>query len=133
MLIAQISDLHVGFDGAIPEDANLRRLDQLLIQLAAMPARPDRLLVSGDLVEHGDEPSYRLLADRLSDCPFPADLMLGNHDARAAFRRGFPDAPDVDGFLQYVVEGASLRMIVLDTLDEGRHGGAFCATRARWL
>jgi 3',5'-cyclic AMP phosphodiesterase CpdA len=133
MLIAQISDLHLGFNGASPEDANLRRLDQLLAHLAAMAARPDRLLVSGDLVEHGDEASYRLLAERLADCPIPADLMLGNHDTRAAFRRVFRDAADADGFLQYVVENASLRMIVLDTLEEGRHGGGFCATRARWL
>src|SRR3546814_16483896 len=26
-----------------------------------------------------------------------------------------------------------LRFIILDTLEEGRHGGAFCDVRARWL
>jgi 3',5'-cyclic AMP phosphodiesterase CpdA len=37
------------------------------------------------------------------------------------------------GFLQYVVETPALRVLVLDTLEEGRHGGAFCEARARWL
>jgi Icc protein len=133
MLIAQISDLHIGFDSPTPDDANLHRLDKVLRRLEAMPKRPDRLLVSGDLVEHGDEPSYRLLGKRLAECPIPSHLMLGNHDARGPFRRAFPDAPDAGGFLQYVVEDPSLRMIVLDTLEEGRHAGAFCASRAAWL
>ena len=57
MLIAQISDLHIGAD-----DDNLSRLDAVLDQLEAMPARPDHLLVTGDLTEHGDETSSLLLA-----------------------------------------------------------------------
>src|SRR5579871_3310073 len=133
MLIAQISDIHIGFDSATAEDANLRRLDAALRRIEAMPVLPDRLLVSGDLTEHGDEASYRLLGERLARCPVPSHLMLGNHDARAGFRKAFPDAADADGFLQYVVEDPSLRMIILDTLEEGRHGGAFCETRAAWL
>jgi Icc protein len=133
MLIAQISDLHLGFDSPTAEDVNLHRLDAVLRQLEAMPIRPDHLLVSGDLVEHGDEASYRLLGRRLAECSFPAHLMLGNHDLRSPFRQVFPDAANADGFLQYIVEDPSLRLIVLDTLDEGRHAGAFCATRAAWL
>ncbi len=133
MLIAQISDLHIGFDSPTADDANLHRLDEVLAQLKAMSRRPDLLLVSGDLVEHGDEASYRLLGDRLAQCPFPSHLMLGNHDVRAGFRQAFPDAGDADGFLQYVIEDPSLRMIVLDTLEEGRHAGGFCEVRATWL
>ncbi len=133
MLIAQISDLHIGFDRPSADDANLLRLDEALRVLEAMPRRPDWMLVSGDLVEHGDEASYRLLGERLAQCPIPSRLMLGNHDSRAGFRRAFPDAPDAGGFLQYVVEDPSLRLIVLDTLEEGRHAGAFCEARAAWL
>jgi Icc protein len=133
MLIAQISDLHIGFDSPTAEDKNLQRLDEVLVRLEAMAARPDRLLVSGDLVEHGDEASYRLLGERLAKCSFPSHLMLGNHDARGPFRRAFPEAADAGGFLQYVVEDPSLRLIVLDTLEEGRHGGGFCERRAAWL
>jgi 3',5'-cyclic AMP phosphodiesterase CpdA len=133
MLIAQVSDLHIGFDSPTTEDANLQRFDAVLRQLEAMPLRPDLLLLSGDLVEHGDEASYRLLRERLARCPISSHLMLGNHDGRAGFRQAFPDAPEADGFLQYVVETPSLRLIVLDTLEEGRHAGAFCGIRAGWL
>jgi hypothetical protein len=38
-----------------------------------------------------------------------------------------------DGFLQYAIEDHPLRILVLDTLEEGRHGGNFCETRAAWL
>jgi 3',5'-cyclic AMP phosphodiesterase CpdA len=133
MLIAQISDIHVGFDSATPQDENIRRLDRVLAQLAAMPARADHLLLTGDLVEHGDEASYRLLADRLAGCPIPAHLIPGNHDSRAAFRTVFPDAADAGGFVQFVIEDPALRIILLDTLEDGRHGGGFCEVRARWL
>jgi 3',5'-cyclic AMP phosphodiesterase CpdA len=133
MLIAQITDLHIGFDSPTAEDANLHRLDEVLRALEAMPQQPDLLLASGDLTEHGDAASFRLLGERLARCPIRSHLMLGNHDTRAGFREAFPDAPDADGFLQYVVELPSLRLIVLDTLEEGRHAGAFCGTRAGWL
>jgi Icc protein len=59
--------------------------------------------------------------------------MLGNHDRRAEFRAAFPDAPDAAGYLQYAIDTPALRILMLDTLDEGRHGGAFCETRAAWL
>lgn len=133
MLIAQISDLHIGADSLTPGDDNLNRLDAVLDHLEAMQARPDHLLVTGDLTEHGDEASYRLLGQRLAQCPFPAHLIPGNHDLRSGFRRAFPEAADADGFIQYVVETPSLRLILLDTLEEGRHGGGFCQTRAAWL
>jgi len=40
MLIAQISDLHIGFDSPTAEDPNLHRLDEVLRQLEAMATRP---------------------------------------------------------------------------------------------
>ena len=58
---------------------------------------------------------------------------LGNHDERATFREVLPEIAFDGGFLQYVVETGPLRLIVLDTLEEGRHGGAFCEARADWL
>jgi hypothetical protein len=63
----------------------------------------------------------------------PVHLMTGNHDMRAPLSRVFPDTPIVEGFVQQVIEGPELRLILLDTLEEGRHGGAFCEIRAGWL
>lgn len=133
MLIAQITDVHVGFDQDDPDELNIQRLDRLLDHLLGLAAQPDLLLVTGDLTDKGDAQSYRRLAERLDRVPFPTYLVLGNHDTRDGFREVFPHAPDEAGFLQFAIEEHPLRLLVLDTLEEGRHGGAFCATRAEWL
>jgi 3',5'-cyclic-AMP phosphodiesterase len=39
----------------------------------------------------------------------------------------------VDSFVQYEIDAGEVRFLVIDTLEEGRHGGAFCDVRARWL
>ncbi|MBX9815150.1 MAG: phosphodiesterase [Sphingomonas sp.] len=133
MLIAQITDVHLGFEPDDPAEYNAKRLNRVLRCLIEGPNRPDLLLVTGDLADRGDADSYRRLANALSPCPFPVHCCLGNHDDRANFRAHFPDAPFVDGFNQFVVALEGLRLIVLDTLEPGRHGGAFCALRADWL
>ncbi len=38
-----------------------------------------------------------------------------------------------DGFHQYAIDDHDLRILVLDSLEDGRHGGGFCETRAAWL
>lgn len=133
MLIAQLTDLHLGFDPSDPDELNTQRFEQALAHLSRRRVAPDLLIVSGDLTEHGDEASYRRVAERLARLPCPVHYAFGNHDIRAAFRAVISGTPDVDGFLQYALDLNGLRLLVLDTLEEGRHGGAFCETRAAWL
>ena len=134
MLIAQITDVHLGFEPGNPDELNRKRLDTTLRTLAAMVPRPDLLLATGDLADTGnDSESYARLREAVAGLPFPVHYALGNHDGRAAFRANFPDAPMPDGFHQYALEAGGLRILVLDTLEEGRHGGAYCETRAAWL
>lgn len=134
MLIAQITDIHLGFDPGDPDELNRRRLDRTLRTLCEMAPRPDLLLATGDLADSGDDSlSYLRLKEAVSGLPFPVHYALGNHDGRAAFRAAFPEAPMPGGFHQYAIEGHDLRILVLDTMEEGRHGGAFCETRAAWL
>ena len=133
MLIAQITDIHLGFEPDTPDEFNRQRLDRVLAELAALSPRPDLLLLTGDLVDRGDAASYERLRDALDGLPFPVHFALGNHDERATFRTVFPHVGFDGGFLQYAIEDPTLRLLVLDTLEEGRHGGAFCDERARWL
>jgi 3',5'-cyclic-AMP phosphodiesterase len=133
MLIAQITDIHLGFDPDNPAEFNRKRLDQVLRTLCEGPNRPDLLIATGDLVDLGDVDSYRRLANALSICPFPVHFCLGNHDLRVTFQEQFQDVPTADGFVQYSVDVGDIRLIFLDTLEEGRHGGAFCEVRAAWL
>ena len=134
LLIAQITDIHLGFDQGNPDEFNRQRLDRTLRVLVDLKPRPDLLLVTGDLAEEGDdETSYGRLRDAFAELPFPVFMAMGNHDSREPFRRAFPEAEAADGFIQYAIEDAPLRILVLDTLEEGRHGGGFCETRAHWL
>jgi len=133
VLIAQITDIHLGFDPDNPSELNRHRLDAVLAVLIEGPNRPDLLLATGDLVDRGDVESYRRLAEALAPCPFPVHYCVGNHDDRASFHAIFPDTPVEDGFIHYVVTRGGRRLIVIDTLEPGRHGGAFCDRRAAWL
>jgi 3',5'-cyclic-AMP phosphodiesterase len=134
MLIAQITDIHLGFEPDNPDEFNRQRLDQALRALREMSPLPDILLATGDLVDAGeDRVSYARFKEALAGLPFPVFPALGNHDGRAAFEEAFPDVPRPDGFVQYAIEEWPVRILVLDTLEEGRHGGNYCETRAAWL
>lgn len=136
VLIAQMTDIHVGFaPDEQPEELNLTRFRATLARLLYGPNRPDLLVLSGDITDHGDLESFAKTADMLKDCPCPIIPLVGNHDSRAGLLSAFSQAVPADGgFLHYVVEAPlGLRIICLDTLEDGRHGGAFCEVRAAWL
>ena len=133
MIIAQITDLHLGFDGPDKPCANTERLRNVIHELNSLKLAPDIILVTGDLVESGEHWSYQKLKDELSALNAPYYLTLGNHDHREDFSKVFPEFAFANGFLNYTIEGWPLRIIVLDSLEEGRHGGEFCEQRAKWL
>jgi len=133
MLIAQVTDIHLGFDPDNPAEFNRKRLDQVLRALNDGPNRPDLLLATGDLTDRGDADSYRRLANAFSQCDFPVWPCMGNHDDRANFAQHFLHIRQEDGFVQYVIPLEGRRIIMLDTLEPDRHGGAFCERRAEWL
>ena len=134
MLIAQITDLHLGYDPDNPAEFNRKRLDKVLGVLNDLDRMPDMLFATGDLVDRGDVASYRRLEQALATCRFPVHMAMGNHDVRKNFFEIFSHAPRIaGGFVQYVIDAAPLRFVILDTLDEGRHGGGFCDIRADWL
>jgi 3',5'-cyclic-AMP phosphodiesterase len=120
VLIGQITDIHIGFAPDNPDEPNMRRLEAVLGQLVNGPNRPDLLLLTGDLTE-------------LQTCPIPVWPIPGNHDERAAFAEFFPQVTLTDGFAHYAIDAGDLRILMLDTIESGRHGGAFCTSRAAWL
>ena len=133
MLIAQITDIHVGFDRSNPDEYNTERLKAVIARLINAPTHPDLLLMTGDLTEFGDAQSYKQLAQIVAVCPFPVWPMVGNHDTREPLLAAFPQTPSHDGFIQYALDWNGVRLLLLDTFEPGRHGGAFCKTRADWL
>ena len=135
MLIAQMTDIHIGFaPGEEPEELNHSRFRATLERLIEAPSRPDMLVLTGDITDHGDFESFDKTVALLAACPFPVWPIVGNHDSREGLVHAFPHVRPADGgFLHYVLEQAGLRIVMLDTFEPGRHGGAFCEARQAWL
>ncbi len=130
MLIAQVTDLHLHAD---PGHPNLARFERVLDHLLSLQPQPGLLVLSGDLADDGALQSYRHLQAALARWPHPLRFALGNHDSRQHFCTVFGEGQVADGFVQGRGEFGALQVLVLDSLEEGRHGGAFCAARAGWL
>ncbi|MET0361610.1 MAG: phosphodiesterase, partial [Sphingobium sp.] len=128
-----VTDIHLGFEPGNPAEFNRVRLDRIVDRFATGVNRPDIILATGDLVDRGDLESYERLKEAFAAAPCPVLYAMGNHDARDNFLEVFPETPVADGFVQYVIDLPGRRLIIIDTLEEGRHGGAFCETRAAWL
>ncbi len=139
VLIAQISDTHVGFEPeAGDEEFNFLRFCMALDHLLEQNVQPDLLLLTGDIADKGRPDSYERIKGPLSRCNFPVYVMTGNHDNRENLLAAFPDCPTMstdqgNPYVQYALEVGGLRIVCLDTLQHGRHGGAFCEAREAWL
>lgn len=136
--ILVMTDLHITTEGEtiIGLDPGAR-LRAGLAHAAAHHPDADRLVLMGDLTHHGTEAEYARLRGLLADLPWPVTLMIGNHDARPAFRATFPDAPvDGNGFVQSTVDLGDVRLVCLDTHEPTQlptHAGLLCPARLAWL
>ena len=133
MIIAQITDLHIGFEGKDQPCLNSKKLQTVMHRLNAQILKPDILLITGDLTHSGESWAYSKLHEQFDDIEYPILWAIGNHDDRKAFAGTFPDAEFNDGFLQYALEDWPLRIVTLDTLKTGFHGGELCQKRLAWL
>jgi len=133
LIIAQITDIHIGFGGPDSPCKNTDRLKAVLSQLMEPGQKPDVLIITGDLVEDPELWAYQRLRAILDEVEVPYYLALGNHDSRTTFQSVFPEYDMAQGFLQYTIEDWPMRIIVLDTLKVGFHGGDFCEKRIKWL
>lgn len=137
LTIAQITDLHITSDkDPLNKARNEARLKTALKAIHALAPRPAAILATGDLVDRGEPEEYAELAKLLETSEIPIHLGVGNHDLRGPLQSFFK-APQVqtdpNGFIQYVLDFDDLRVVMVDTLEEGQNNGAFCAKRAKWL
>lgn len=137
MIIAQLSDPHVDVEGT--EFHNLyRTADKLRVALdkaANFIPKPDAIVITGDLVNCGDAPSYAILKNIIERTEIPVYLGVGNHDCRDTLRSAFPDHSYIpkSGFIQYAWKMNGHKMIMLDTNIPGEPGGVLCKQRLEWL
>src|SRR5947207_1800994 len=145
MLIAQISDPHIvaagklfrgPVQGTAPDAERISHefdtaayLARAVAALNVLVPRPDVAVVTGDLVDHGEPAEYEHLRDLLAPLQMPVFVIPGNHDAREPLREAFRGDGylPAEGYLQYTVEDYPLRLVALDTVIAGQHGGMLCA------
>ena len=137
MLIAQITDTHVTLAGELAygrvDTAGM--LKRCVGELMRLDPRPELIVHTGDLVDHGLAGEYAHLRAILAPLPAPLLAIPGNHDARQTMREAFAADGYLprEGFLQFEVERGGLRFIGLDTLVPGDGAGELCGERLAWL
>lgn len=138
-LIAQISDTHIRLPGQLIEGRvdTFAYLSVCIDRINALPQKPDLVVASGDLADTGSAEEYRRVKAELERLAMPYCVMPGNHDLRAPMREVFRGTAALpvpeNGHLQYAIELAELRVLCLDTLDQGKEGGWLCIDRLDWL
>ncbi|QKG24860.1 phosphodiesterase [Actinomadura verrucosospora] len=142
-IIAQLSDIHLaaGRDGEVDDGSGpVRALRAAVSSLLALPARPDAVVLTGDLADGGLPEEYARLHALLSPLPMAVYPMPGNHDDRDALRTAFADHPAVvatgvapQAPVQYAVDVAGVRLVCCDTTVDGHPHGHLSEERLAWL
>ncbi|MBS36002.1 MAG: phosphodiesterase [Thiotrichales bacterium] len=138
MLIAQVSDLHIRGRRSqepfgVDNDTNFATA---IDWLNTFSPRPDVVLLTGDLTNHGQPAEYQALAELLAALNMPWFVIPGNHDSRELMECLLPlDSHPArhNDFFCYSVEDYELRLVGLDTTLPKRHDGALCVERLEWL
>lgn len=130
-----LTDIHVSHpDANDPKDRGESRkmVARAIESINAMQPQPDFVVISGDLTNIGDVPSYRLVKELLTPLKAPVVLAMGNHDLREGFREVFGgDGGDAPYFHDEVHGG--LHVITLDTKVPERVAGALCEAQFQFL
>jgi len=139
MLIAQISDPHIRPQGQLYQDVvdSNRMFADAVAHLNGLALRPALVLISGDIVDHGDAAEYAMARALLAELQIPWLVIPGNHDDRAAFRAAFADQPYLppgEGPCHYVIgDRGPVRIVALDVTIPGLHHGRIDAAALAWL
>ncbi|MEU5883617.1 phosphodiesterase [Spirillospora sp. NPDC047279] len=141
-IIAQLSDIHLaaGRNGEVDDDSGpVRALRAAVSSLLSLPARPDAVVLTGDLADGGLAGEYARLHALLSPLPMAVYPLPGNHDDRDELRAAFKDHPAVAGSgrdgapVQYAVDVNGVRLVCCDTTVRDEPYGEMDAERLDWL
>jgi Icc protein len=127
MIIAQISDTHIALDTS-DADQRIDDFERTIADINTLDPAPDVIVHTGDIVHNGRPDEYAEAASILAKAHAPVYVLPGNKDQRANLYAAFPahkyltpGAP----FIDYAIEYYPVRLIGLDTLNEGNNKGDF--------
>ena len=126
----QITDTHIVAPGTLvcgrsdTAEALRRAIATINAKLPVLDGI-DRVIVTGDLTDHGTQEEYQHFASIMSDLDLPWLAVPGNHDRRKPMRSAFADAPWIPqrGPIHWVHDFGPFSVIGLDSLLEGAHHG----------
>ena len=130
MLIAQLSDVHVG-GGRYREELLRAAIEEI------NAAEPDLMVVAGDLTDEGYPDQYPLANEELSALACPLIVRVpGNHDARNVGYLHFEDFFGArDSRLRFELARLKIALVAVDSskpdLDEGEIGASTTAGSRR--
>lgn len=136
MLLAHISDLHLDGGARAAE-----RAARVVTYINAMSRRPDAVLVTGDIADHGAPAEYAEAAELLARIDAPVLTCPGNHDDRAAYRKGLLDlpgepgaaAPDPYAPINRLHRVGDYAILMCDSTIPGEDGGLLEDATLEWL
>ncbi|AGZ46227.1 phosphodiesterase [Actinoplanes friuliensis] len=123
--IAQLSDSHITTGPLSGGPA--AGLQLALARVMALDPRPDCVVITGDLTDHGRPDEYAALREIIGSFPLPLHLTTGNHDDRVALLDVF------GGEAYYLVEYPEFTVVALDSLIPGSPAGELGAEQLAWL
>lgn len=137
--ILHLSDTHfVGgpglLHGKVDSDANLKKLFR---DFAETKARPEAIVLTGDLADTGDADAYqrlRALVEPAAEAIGAQVIwVMGNHDTRTPFRKHLLDSDAGEQSVDVVHDVNGLRIIALDSTVPGHHHGEITDEQYAWL
>ena len=133
MLIAHFSDTHIQTGPLAADPA--RQLHRALGRVLALDRRPDCVVITGDIADHGTDAQYDAFREILGNFPLPVHLVTGNHDDPKAMVAQFGGTGLLgDGDCPYyAVEYPEALLVVLDTNVPGSPSGRLGTTQLQWL
>ncbi len=132
MFLAHLSDFHMS---AGEKNHRSQAMRAAVAAVAALPVKPDAVVLSGDVSGDGSRESYQQVREVFSSLSCPVFPVMGNHDDPEHFFDAFAgDLPLMRGSadFRYVVQIGERRLVFVDT-RAGPEGGALGADRLDWL
>jgi 3',5'-cyclic-AMP phosphodiesterase len=130
-VVAQLSDPHIGATWAAADP--LPRFQACVAAVRQSTIRPDVLIVSGDLADHGHADEYEIVKKELASLDVPVHAVPGNHDDRRTLRHCFELPGDGEEPIAYVGDVGPLRLVMLDSTVPGADHGDVDRDQREWL
>ena len=130
-----LADLHMVPNGELSHGLDTAsRVSAAIEHVNELHSDAELCIVAGDLADNGDIASYERLKPLLDRLEIPCYPTLGNHDDRGNFLKAFGEPLAAEtGFVDHVVNLHGQTLIVLDSLDQGKHPGRIADSQLGWL